>query len=156
MTELLTRVLLHFDAEQFNYYIRFGRSHLRDDLDRRRAYEYFVAGQVFGYVRWEANEYGTRDWRFFILRAGGAFPPLHLVPGITPGAEVLVDIHGPARVYRLFELIDALEAQGIDPSDVAPWYYIQVNARLKCGLKALPYGQDQHRAWTLEKEALGS
>jgi hypothetical protein len=151
MSKLLTRVELHFGGDAFNTYIRFGAPRLRDELDRRRALEYFASGQIFGYVRWQANEYGTRDWRLWVLRAGHALDSLHRIPGITPGAEVLLEVAGETRVRKAFEAIDAIEAQGIDPAEVSPAYYSHLHQRILSRLPIRPYSAEQHRAHLLEK-----
>ena len=81
-------------------------------MDRRRAFDYFAPGQVFGYIRWEANEYGTRDWCFYVIRASDTAFPLDRVPGVTPGGEVLLELRGNAKIKKALEAIDAIEAEG--------------------------------------------
>ena len=81
MPELWTRVEIHFLPEFLNYWVRFGEPRQWRDRDRRRAFAYFGAGQVFGYVRWEGNEYGTQLWRLLVVRAGSEVFPLHRIPG---------------------------------------------------------------------------
>jgi len=152
---LLTRVELHFGRDLFNYYIRFGEPESREEPDRRRAFEYFAPGQLFGYVRWEANEYGTQDWRLWVLRAGDTVFPLHRIPGVTPGAEILLELTGGTRVRRAFEAIDGIEEQGIDPSDVSPTYYVQVHQRILTRLPIPAYSSGRHRARLLEKSIFG-
>lgn len=154
MTDFLTRVHLHYGRDNFNYYIRFGIPKYRDDYTGREAYEYYSCGAVFGYIRWETNEYGTKNWRLFVLRGGDPSIAVCHIPGITPGAEVLLDVSGKTRVHRLFEAIDLIELDGIELSDVAPWYWIQTNARLKSSLEPLPYKTALHKSWLLEREVL--
>ncbi|WP_339862510.1 DUF2840 domain-containing protein [Paremcibacter congregatus] len=151
MTDYLTRVHLHFGRDSFNYYIRFGIPKYRDDYTGREAYEYYSCGDIFGYIRWETNEYGTKIWRFFVLQGGDPTTAVCNIPGITPGAEVLLDVSGKARVHRLFEAIDLIEQAEIDLADVAPWYWIQTNARLNASLDPLPYEARLHNAWLLER-----
>ena len=69
MTEHFTRVEIAFYPEHLNHWLRFGAPETQQDLDRRRSIALFRPGQVFGYVRWRANEYGTQEWRFTIVRA---------------------------------------------------------------------------------------
>ncbi|NKB54611.1 MAG: DUF2840 domain-containing protein [Rhizobiaceae bacterium] len=151
MTDYLTRVHLHYGRDTFNYYVRFGIPKYRDDYAGREAFEYYPCGAIFGYVRWEANDHGTKSWRFFVLRGGDPTKAVYTIPGITPGAEMLLDISGKARVHRLFAAIDLIEQTDIDLADVAPWYWIQTSARLNASLDPLPYEIRQHHAWLLER-----
>ena len=151
MPRLLTRVELHFGGDLFNYYIRFGEPKRREELDRRRALEFFAPDQMFGYVRWEANEYGTQDWRFWVLSAGAPHRPLCRVPGVSPGAEVLLALAGKERVHKAFEAVDAIEALEIDPADVSRSYYQHVQQRILTRLPVRTYSMDQHRVRLLEK-----
>lgn len=151
MSELLTRVHLHYGRDKFNYYIRFGTPKYRDEYNAREAYEYYVPGAIFGYIRWKTNDYGTESWHFFVLLSGDKSGNICSVPGIAPGAEVLVQVYGKTRVQRLFKIIDDIEHADIDPSDVAPCYWVQTNARIHSSLASLPYTPEQHHAWLLER-----
>ena len=152
MTDYLTRVHLHYGRDSFNYYIRFGIPKYRDDYSGREAYEYYSCGAIFGYVRWETNDYGTISWRFFVLRGGDPTMTVCNIQGITPGAEVLLDVSGKTRVHSLFAAIDLIERAEIDLYDVAPWYWTHANARLNASLDTLPYEAGLHNAWLLERE----
>jgi len=143
---LLTRVEIVFLPEFVNHWLRFGQADEWQDLDRRRAFAYFRPGRVFGYVRWEASEYGTQAWRLFVVRSGGAAFPLDRVPGITPGGELLLDADGAAAVKRALAAIDAIEALGIDPADVSPVYFLHVHNRLRSRLPVRPYTSERHAA----------
>ena len=152
MSDFSTRVHLHYGRDFFNYYIRFGEPKYRDEYSGREAYEYFQKGVVFGYIRWKANEHGTQDWRFFVLRGGNKAAPLCKIPGVSPGAELLADIAGKERVHRFFKVIDQIEQAEIECSDVADWYWIQVSSRINTALNPLSYTPAQHRAWMLERK----
>tara|TARA_R110000772_G_scaffold87094_6_gene181828 strand:- start:880 stop:1347 length:468 start_codon:yes stop_codon:yes gene_type:complete len=155
MTDYLTRVHLHFGRHNFNYYVRFGTPKYRDEVTGREAYEYYSKGSIFGYIRWEAGEHGTKSWRFFVLRGGDPNTAVCNIPGITPGAEMLLDVSGQGRVQRLFIAIDRIEQSELDCADVADWYWIQTNARINAGLEPLNYTADQHRSWLLERRVAG-
>lgn len=155
MPRFLTRIELHFGRDLFNYYIRFGEAKRREELDRRRALEFFTPGQLFGYVRWQANEYGTQDWRFWVLCAGDLHRPLCRVPGVTPGADILLALAGKDCVHKAFEAVDAIEALNIDPADVSPSYYRHVQQRILTRLPVRAYSMDQHRALSLQKAVCG-
>jgi hypothetical protein len=154
MSELLTRVELHFGRDALNYYIRFGEPRLREDLNGWRAFEYFASGQIFGYVRWEANEYGTQDWRFWVIHAEDTVEPIHRIPGVAPGGEVLLEAAGGACVRKALELIDTIEAQGVDPEEVSSAYYVHVHQRILTRLPIRPYSAIQHKAHLLRKSGV--
>lgn len=153
MSQFFTRVHLHFDRKNLNYYIRFGACVFREDFTRREAYEYFPTGKIFCYIRWEKGQFGTKKWQVMVLRAGDENTLMHSIEGIEPGAEVLLDISGRERVYRFFRALDQIEQLEIDCADVAPWYWIQTNARLHSALDPLVYSEKKHQVWLLEQEA---
>ncbi len=149
MSELWTRVEIHYLPEFLNYWIRFGEPQQWQDRDRRRAFAFFRAGQIFGYVRWEANEYGTQLWRLLVMRAGDDLHPLDRIPGVAPGGEILLDLRGTDRVKKVLAMIDALEERDFEPSEVSPDYWIYVQNRVLTRLPIRPYDLDQHRAHLL-------
>ena len=153
MAERLTRVAVHFLPEFLNDSLRFGDARQTAYLDRRRAFRYFAPGQVFAYIRWEANEYGTRDWRIFVARAGDAALPLDRIPGITPGGELLLHLKGGDRVKKVLAAIDAVEALGLDAAGIAPDYWIYLQNRILARLPIRPYTIEQHRAYLARQEA---
>ena len=152
MSELLTRVDVLYLPDFVNYWLPFGNPRHWQELDRRRALAYFAPGQVFGYMRWEANEYGTRYWRFWIVRAGRGGARLLRVPGIRPGAEVLFDARGKARIKRALEAIDNLTASAFDPANVAPAYFQHLQIRVHTRLRVRPYTAAQYRAQAVRRE----
>jgi hypothetical protein len=152
MAELLTRVDVLYLPDLVNYWLPFGDPRHWREPDRRRALAYFAPGQMFGYIRWEANEYGTRYWRFWIVRAGREGARLQRVPGIRPGAELLLDASGKARVKRTLEAIDGLMASEFDPANVAPAYFHHLQIRVHTRRPARPYTAAQYRAQAMRRE----
>ncbi len=75
-----------------------------------------------------------------MLRAGEPGARLSTVPGIAPGADILVSAAGAARVSRALELIDAIEAAGTDPADVPESYWRMSQNRLSSGSECRVYG----------------
>ena len=146
MPELITRVEILFLPEFVNHRLRFGVADEWRDIDRRRAYAYFKPGRVFGYVRWEANEYGPKDWRFIVLRTVEPATMISRPSGVSPGGEVLLYVRGNACVRSALGQIDAIEATGIDPVDVAPAYYRHVHNRILSRSDIRPYTAEQHDA----------
>ena len=152
MAELLTRVEVLYLPDLVNYWLPFGNPTHWQEPDRRRALAYFAPGQLFGYIRWEANEYGTRYWRFWVLRAGRIGTRLCRVPGVKPGGEILLDVRGKTRVKRALDALDGLEASEIDPADVAPAYFRHLQTRVHTRRPVRDYTAAQHRAQAIRKE----
>jgi hypothetical protein len=139
MTRPLTRATVLFVDGKVNDRVRFGRAASTRIIDRRCRVELFAAGSLFGYVQWRANRFGTELWRLWVLRAGGPGDRLETVPGIAPGAHILVSLAGQARVARALELIDAIEARGLDPASVPESYWRIVQNRLVAGAPCRVY-----------------
>jgi hypothetical protein len=142
----LTQVELAFYPEHKNYWLRFGTPTERLVLDRRRSVALFEPGQVLGYVRWTANEFGTQSWRLTILETKEPSRLLSRVRGVTPGAEVLLLVTGALHTKRALGVLDELETRGFSLADVSPAYYRHVHVRLSAGRPARLYTADQHAA----------
>ena len=147
MSEAFTRVEIAFYPEHLNHWLRFGTPDRQQDLDRRRSVAFFRPGRVLGYVRWQANEYGTQDWRITVVRTETPSRLLSRIAGVDPGGEVLLLASGSARVKRVFQQIDVLEACGFDPADVSPAYYRHVHNRVAAGRPIRAYSATQHAAY---------
>ena len=146
MFDHFTRVEIAFYPEYLNFWLRFGDPDEQHDLDRRRSLAFFKPGHVFGYVRWRANEYGTRDWRFTIIETVEPSLLLSRIEGVHPGGEILLLADGNTQVKRALLQIDRLETDGFAPASVSPAYYRHVHTRLVSRRPVLTYSEAQHRA----------
>jgi hypothetical protein len=147
-----TRVeLLHLEG-RIERWIRFGRHTEEEILDRRRRALWFDADQVFAFVRWAANDYGTAVSRIDILRAIHPDEPLTSIPGVAPGGEVLLRLSGWPKVERALHAIDQVETLGIDPADACPDHWRHVHNRLMAGDEPRTYTRERHRAWVLRRD----
>ena len=142
--------LVHY-AERIEHWIRFGRHVEEQTLDPRRRVLRFDAGQVFAFVRWASNDYGTAVSRIDILRACRDGEPLTTIPGVTPGAEPLLRLSGWPKVERVLQAIDRVDALGLQPEDACPDHWRHVGNRLAAGLEPRPYAAERHRAWLLRR-----
>ena len=77
-----------------------------------------------------SNDFGTVVSRIDILRAVTPGQRCSTVPYVKPGGEILLRLSGWPKVERVLQLIDAVEALGIDPADVAPDYWHHAHNRL--------------------------
>ena len=151
----LTEVELYWQEGVREHWLRFGKPVASRICDRRRRVECYAPGQVFGLVRWASNDYGTVLSRLDVLLAVTEGEPVTRFPHVTPGADVLLSVTGWRKVRRVFGLIDAIEALGIDPCDVAPDHWRHIHNRLIVAETPRSYSTDRHRAW-LARKALQS
>lgn len=146
-----TRVdLLHLEGK-IERWIRFGRHVDEEILDRRRRALWFAPGQVFAFVRWASNDYGTVVSRIDILRAAKPDEAVTTVPGVTPGGEVLLRISGWPKVERVLQAIDQVEALDVDPADACPDHWRHLHNRIAAGETSRAYALERHRAWLLRR-----
>ena len=143
----MTHVELTWIEKKIEYWIRFGREAHEQVLDRRRRVVSFRPDTIFAFVRWAANDYGTVASRIDILRAVALGQRCSTVPYVTPGGEILLRLSGWPKVERVLQMIDAVEALGVDPADVAPDHWHHVHNRLSVNENPRPYTKARHQAW---------
>jgi hypothetical protein len=151
MTGRTTDVELAWYEGRIEHWIRFGVPVGERILDRRRRIVMFAPDQVFAFVRWQANDFGTVLSRIDILRAVQPGEALSTLPGVRPGGEQLLRLGGWPRVKRALDIISAVDALEIDPAEVAPDYWRHVHNRLLANEAPRAYGQAQHRAWLMRR-----
>ena len=143
----LTAVELFWIEKRIENRVRFGRPVSEKVLDRNRRVLSFSPGSVFAFVRWTSNDFGTILSRIDILRAATPGQPYSTVPWITPGGESLLRLSGWPKVERVLQMIDVVEALGVDPADAAPDYWHHVHNRLSVNETPRPYTRSRHQAW---------
>ena len=143
----LTTVELLWLEKRIENRVRFGRSVSEKPVDRNRRVLSFAPGSIFAFVRWTSNDFGTVLSRIDILRAPTPGQRYSTVPWIKPGGESLLRLSGWPKVERVLQLIDAVEALGIDPADAAPDYWHHVHNRLSVNEAPRPYTRSRHQAW---------
>lgn len=148
----LTCVDLTWVEGRTEYWIRFGHVAVNQILDSTRRVVSFHPGAVFAFVRWAANDYGTVISRFDIARAVAPGSAYQTLPGVRPGAELLLKIGGWPKVEDVLRHVDAIDALGIDPAEVDPDHWRHVAHRMKAGEAPRPYSAERHRAWLRRRE----
>ncbi len=143
----LTTVEILWLEKRIENRVRFGRPVSEKILDRNRRVLSFSPGSIFAFVRWTSNDFGTVLSRIDILRAVTPGQPYSTVPWITSGGESLLRLSGWPKVERVLQLIDFVEALGIDPADAAPDYWHHVHNRLSVNETPRPYTRSRHQAW---------
>jgi Protein of unknown function (DUF2840) len=151
----LTEVELYWQKGRVERWIRFGKITQERIIDRRRRVVSFSPESIFAFVRWAANEHGTIVSRIDILRAAQPGKPISTVPGVKPGGEILLRLAGWPKVERVLKAIDAIEALGVAPKDVAPAHWSHLHNRISGGESPRDYSRDHHNAWLLRRKVEG-
>jgi len=149
----LTTVELTWIEKNIEQWIRFGNFAGVKILDRRRRIVSFAPDSIFAIVRWASNGFGTVVSRIDIVRSVAAGEPYQTLPFVHPGGDILLRIEGWPKVERVLQAIDAIEAIGIDPVEVAPEHWRHVHNRLIAGYEPRPYTRKRHDAWLLRRRA---
>jgi hypothetical protein len=143
----LTSVEILWLEKRIENRIRFGKSVSEKIIDRHRRVVSFAAGSIFAFVRWTSGDFGTVLSRMDILRAPRPGQRYSTVPWISPGGEILLRLSGWPKVERVLQLIDAIEALGIDPAEAAPEYWHHVHNRLSVNETPRTYTRARHHVW---------
>lgn len=151
----LTDVELTWIEQRLEHWIRFGRVAADHIVDRRTRISSFRPGAVFAFVRWSSNDFGTIHSSIAIVAAVTRGAPYATYPFVRPGGELLLRIDGWPKVQQVLMAIDAIEAGGVDPCDVAPDHWRHIGSQLVAGLPFRAYGPDRHDAW-LRRRAIGA
>ena len=143
----LTRVALAYIEPRFKLYLRFGEPVRTRQLDRWRRCAMFLPGAILCRVRWQANDYGTIRWQLMVMQAATPLDALQRIPGVQPGACLLLHAEGDANVRAVLERIDGIEALGIAAIDVSPAYWRTLANRLAAHSPLPEYTAERHAAW---------
>lgn len=140
------RVSLAFVEHRVNIWLRFGKPSREAALDRWRRMAVFDPGAVCCRVKWLGNDFGTAMWQLMVLQAPAGVAPIQRIGGVLPGAHLLLRTDGESGVKSVLQLIDDMEAAGIDPCTAALTYWSTLGNRL-ASRQALPvYDIERHTA----------
>jgi len=148
----VTRVSLAYIERRFNLYLRFGEPARTLQLDRWRRCAVFLPASVFCRVRWQANDYGTTRWKLMVMQACTPLDAVQRIPGVQPGARLLLHVEGEKKIRATLARIDAIEALGIATIDVSPAYWRTLGNRLASRLPLPEYTAERHAAWLAGRE----
>ena len=143
----LTRVSLAYVEQRIDLYLRFGEPARTVRLDRWRRVAVFLPGAVFCRIRWQANDYGTIRWQLMVMQACTPLDAAQRIPGVLPGARLLLHAEGEPAVRAVLARLDAIEALGIAPADVSPAYWRTLGNRLAARVPLPAYTAERHAAW---------
>jgi hypothetical protein len=128
-------------------WIRFGSAASEQIIDRQRGIVAFAPGDVFAFVRWASNDFGTVVSRIDILRAVRPGEPCSMIGFVRPGGESLLRIYGWPKVERVLQAIDAIEAFRHRSGRRAPDHWRYIHNRLTAGALTHAYTRERHAAW---------
>ncbi|WP_100632610.1 DUF2840 domain-containing protein [Pseudomonas qingdaonensis] len=147
----LTRISLAYIEARFKLYLRFGEPARTLQLDRWRRCAVFLPGAMLCRIRWQANDYGTVRWQLMVMQTATPLDAVQRIPGVQPGARLLLHTEGDANVRAVLERIDGIEALGIAAIDVSPVYWRTLGNRLAARLALPEYTSERHTAWLAGK-----
>ena len=150
--ELMTRVALAFVDQRINLYLRFGEPVRTVQLGRWRRCAVFLPASIFCRIRWESNDYGTTRWQLMVMQACTPLDAVQRIPGVCPGARILLHVEGERKAQAVLPLIDAIEGLGIAPIDVSPAYWRTLGNRLAARLSLPEYTAERHAAWLVGRD----
>jgi hypothetical protein len=150
----LTYVELVHLPDRVERWIRFGEVADERIVSRRVRFQGFTPGAIFAFVRWVSNDYGTAVSRVDILQAVSRCKACSTVPGVSPGAEILLRLSGWGKVEQALRSIDIVEALGVNAADAAPDHWRHVHHRLTAGQPPRPYSAERHAAWLVRRELM--
>lgn len=143
----LTRVSLAYVEQRIKLYLRFGEPARVACLDHWRRVAVFLPGAVFCRIRWQANDYGTIRWQLMVMQACTSLDVAQRIPGVLPGARLLLHAEGEPGVRAVLAQIDAIETLGIALAAVSPAYWRMLGNRLAARLPLPAYTAERHAVW---------
>ncbi|AXN27629.1 DUF2840 domain-containing protein [Pseudomonas aeruginosa] len=146
-TAPLTRVSLAYIEQRIDLYLRFGEPTRIVRLDRWRRVAVFLPGAMFCRIRWQTNDYGTIRWQLMVMQACTPLDVAQRIPGVLPGARLLLCAERESAVRAVLAQLDVIEAQDIAPADVSPAYWRALGNRLAARLPLPAYTAERHAAW---------
>ena len=143
----LTRVALAYVDQRIDIYLRFGEPAHIIRFDRWRRCAVFLPNAVFCRIRWQSNDYGTIRWQLMVMQTCTPLDGAQRIPGVRPGARLLLHAEGENAVRAVLERINGIEGQGIAAIDVSPAYWRTLGNRLAARLALPEYTAERHAAW---------
>jgi len=134
----ITQLTLHIRGKTVNDRLLFGRSVDQSNAIKHTSIYHFETGQIFGFVRWRGDEFGTQTWRVVVAQAGRPGERMTRIPSVKPGAHLLLHAFGSPRAKRALRAIDVLVGTAV-LHEVAPAYWRHVHLQVSKNLPIEPY-----------------
>jgi len=137
-SRLFTQLLLAREGRRANDHVLFGRPIDTKLLNEKSTIHCLGIGQIFGFVRWRGDQYGTQTWRVVVAQAGRPGERLTSIPGVNPGAHLLLHAVGKTRAKRALRVIDMLSEAHV-LHEIAPVYWRHVHVQISKNEAPEPY-----------------
>jgi len=147
----LTYVWLAHVERRLTIALRFGEPERIVRLDTRRRVAVFAPGAMFCRLHWRAGSSGVAKQQLIVMQACASLEGRRRVPGVHPGARVLLLVERARQVRAVLAQIERIEALGIAPQDAAPLYWLTLGHRLARQLPLPVYTLEQHARWRTGK-----
>lgn len=134
-----TRTTLQFEDGKRNFRLLFGDpvkiETVSFQLGVTTQHAYFRPDSIFALDLWERNEYGTKEWRIYIVRAVWPGERAARIPQVEPGGEVLLYARGKNRVQKVLSWLREIEKAGEMPAHLHPDLYRAAHVRFLVNLE---------------------
>ena len=134
----ITRLSLLHPGSQGNDRLLLGRPIASMRGTEKREELRFKPLQIFGFVRWRGDEFGTQTWRVVVAQAGRPGERLTRIPGVNPGAHLLLHAFGKTRAKRALRVIDMLSEVHV-LHEIEPAYWCHVHLQISKNKEPEPY-----------------
>ncbi|MHC5307779.1 DUF2840 domain-containing protein [Bartonella sp. LJL80] len=148
----LTLVDLIWIEGKIEHWLKFANTVYEHRTDKNRRTVGLNPNEVFAFVRWSANDYGTVVSRLDIVQSVDREEKYQTIPFVRPGGLLLLKTNGLNNVHYVLDLITEIERSGINATEVSPDYWRHVHARLLVHSKPHIYTTEQHQAWLKRKK----
>jgi len=127
----ITIVKSSYLRNRCNHRLRFGSPVHILKPDKTTKFAAFHPGEIFGYIRWSRNQYGTDNWQIIIAKAGSG-KRLSVFPGIHPGADILFRARGVKASQSTLKWLDRIEKNAaVSLPEIPPSFWRKAeNARI--------------------------
>ena len=134
----ITRLLLLQAGKRGNDRLLFGRPTKSLRVSEKQEELRFKPLQMFGFAHWRGDQYGTQTWRVVVAQAGCPGEQLTRIPGVNPGAHLLLHAFGKTRAKRALRVIDMLSEAHV-LHEIAPAYWRHVHLQISKNKQPEPY-----------------
>ena len=134
----ITRLSLSRAGRRGNDRLLLGRPTLSVRVSENLEELRFNPSQVFGFVRWRGDQYGTQTWRVVVAQAGRPGERITRIPGVKPGAHLLLHAFGKTRAKRALRVIDMLSEAHV-LHEIAPAYWRHIHSQISKNEKPEPH-----------------
>ena|SRR6056297_3602495 len=134
----ITKLTLRKTERHSNDRLLFGRPYASSSHQIQFVELGFKPLQMFSFVRWRGDRYGTQTWRVIVAQAGRSGERLTRIPGVNPGAHLLLHAIGKTRAKRALRVIDVLSEAHV-LHEIAPAYWRHMHLQISKNKEPEPY-----------------